>query len=493
MAVFYEEYESLGRIGKGAFASIFKVKHLVYGYVRALKVLDGTIENEQDKAYQSFLKECKFLLKIGNGCHPNIVRVYQPRLIQNHALVEMDYVKGDTLQDYLEKTKYMSIGEIYKFIRQIGGALAYCHEDIYLDQMSVQVDKLQLDPNDASKFLIDETKRQALIKKYRIIHNDLHDTNVMRRHYDGDFILLDFGLAIQDDVAVKSSSLRHGAPEYRSPEKCNGSKVETPQNDIYSFGVLLYEVLTGLPPFPLDRKEYESKPEKAIVKLEEKHLHEAPPAIEAKRKAAFEAAHPGEQWNRDYPEWLDRMVMKCLAKKPEDRYKNAKELIADFNHHLAKDRQAQNTAISSKQVEALQNKVNILEAKNKELEEECNRLKGQTPPPVQPLVSPNAEIVEANKIATEAQQKCDILQAKVEELEKEFAKRHDGSIPPDREPSSFMKILIWALLGIALGIFLGIAGYYLFFDKPVAPTVTTELVDQALEEAAPVEEAAPAE
>ena len=337
MGTIYNDYERLGGPYEGSYATVYKVRHNQYGYVRALKVLKDSIISEDDRKYQTFLKECMMLLRIGNGSHPNIVRIYQPRLINNQAMVEMDYINGVELQKYLERTKFMPIDEVYRFIRQIGGALAYCHRDIYLDQLDWDADNLECDPQDGGKPLIDAAKEAELVLKYRVTHNDLHSCNVMRRHYDGNFILLDFGLAIQNGTAVKSSSLHQGAPEYRSPEKWSGDVVEAPQNDIYSFGVLLYEVLTGLPPFPLDRKSFSSQPEKEVFELMNKHLYEKPAPIEPKRKAAFEAAHPGEVWKRDYPEWLEQMVMKCLAKSPSDRYADAKELIEDFNRHMVED------------------------------------------------------------------------------------------------------------------------------------------------------------
>ena len=334
---FLQDYQSLGVIGRGAFATIYKVKHLNLEYVRALKVLKDDVISEEDKAYKTFVKECRVLLKIGNGCHPNIVRIYQPRLVQNRAMVEMDYVNGCTVLDYLKEHHFMPIDEVMRMFKQIGGALAYCHYDIYQDLMSAEEDKLQRDPTDARRFLIDEAKRLELIDKYRVIHNDLHSNNVMRRNYDGNFVLLDFGLSIQDHHAVKSSSRQGGAPEYKSPEKWDNDRIETTQNDIYSFGVLMYEVMAGRVPFELDTETYASDELKALNTIRKQHCEQAPPPLEPLRRMAYEAAHPGggATWQRDYPDWLEQMVMKCLAKTPEDRYADAREMMNDFNRHCA--------------------------------------------------------------------------------------------------------------------------------------------------------------
>jgi serine/threonine protein kinase len=112
MELFLQEYEKLRTLGEGSFATIYKVRHKNLGYIRAIKVSNKMVDNEQDKAYQTFLKECKVLLKLGNGCHPNIVRIYQPRQIQNHALVEMDYVEGCTLHEYLQKKRFVPIENV---------------------------------------------------------------------------------------------------------------------------------------------------------------------------------------------------------------------------------------------------------------------------------------------------------------------------------------------------------------------------------------------
>ena len=103
MDLFLNQYIKLAHTGKGANAHVYKVRHANLGYVRAIKVLNDYIENKEDKVYKSFLNECRTLLKIDNGCHPNIVRIYNPDLIDNHAVVEMDYVQGVTLDSYIKQ------------------------------------------------------------------------------------------------------------------------------------------------------------------------------------------------------------------------------------------------------------------------------------------------------------------------------------------------------------------------------------------------------
>ena len=356
-----EEYQSLRLLGQGAFATIYKVRHKQLGYVRAIKVSKAAVEDENDKAYQAFLKECRVLLGLGNGCHPNIVRVYQPRLSGGQALVEMDYIDGVTLADYIAKVRFVHMDEVWRFIHEIVGALAYCHADIYQFEMSAAEDHLQRDPEDASRFLIDDAKRKELIDKYGVIHNDLHSNNVMRCHYDGRFVLLDFGLSIQEGHAVKSSSRADGAPEYKAPEKWEEGAI-TSQTDIYSLGVLMYEILAGRVPFVYDMKITNEM--KRLNDIYHGHMEEQPPAIEPLRREAFAAVNPDGKYERDYPSWLEDVILKCLAKKPEDRYVNARELLDDIERHIKAD--GKGDAIPSKanseEIAKLQHRIEELNA-----------------------------------------------------------------------------------------------------------------------------------
>ena len=363
MPLFLQEYEKIMNIGKGAFASVYKVRHHDLGYVRAIKVLHEIVEDKNDRSYQTFLNECRLLLKIGNGCHPNIIRIYQPRLIDNRAIVEMDYIDGITLEAYL-KDHWVDYNEFCRFAREITGAMAYCHADLYRFLMDPAADDLQTDPDDGSKYIIDAAKEAELKAKYCVNHNDLHSRNIMRRNYDGSFVLLDFGLAIQDNHCVKSSSRGDGAYEYCSPEKFDAKPDQpiTSASDVYSLGILLYEMLAGRVPFVMDTSQ---GLERARFEVYNKHLQAIPEPIEPLRRQAFEAANPGMTYRRDYPEAVDAVIMKALAKNPADRYTDAKELLKALE-------EAMDTETSHDTADALSSAVEI-----KRLKSEIDRLNTQ--------------------------------------------------------------------------------------------------------------------
>ncbi len=364
-----KEYNILKKLGQGGYASVYKVRHKKLGYTRAMRVLNAVITDETDSVYQKFLNECRLLLRLGNGCNPNIVHVCQPLLKNQRAMVEMDFVDGEDLFHYIgRKEGFVPIADVIQLLKDIGGALAYCHVDIYKHCMNAVDDGLECDPDDAAKYLIDDAKRQELINKYRVIHNDIHSGNIMHRE-SGDYILLDFGLAIESDEVVRSSCRKNGAPEYKSPEKWENDNHLSTQSDIYSFGVVLYEMLTGNVPFAYDKSNKNSAQAEYLLSLA--HLREAPKPIFNARKAAYEKTHPGSQYKKDYPDWLEELVMKCLEKKPSDRFADGKEMQGFFEKSVDK----YNAGDLENANKKLNEELSSLQLKNRLLENENSNLK----------------------------------------------------------------------------------------------------------------------
>lgn len=426
---FLEEYTLLDELGQGGYATVYKVRHNNLGYIRAIRVLNAIIAHgETDKTYQKFLEECKLLLRLGNGNHPNIVHIYQPLLKAQRAIVEMDFVDGKDLYHYLEeKYSFVEIKDVLRLLNDIGSALAYCHEDIYKFCMDKDEDGLQDDPEDGRKVLLDNKTKERLINKYRVIHNDIHSGNIIRRE-NGSYVLLDFGLAIDGDSVVRSSRRKNGAPEFKAPEKWENDSILTTQSDIYSFGVVLYEYLAGRVPFLFDKKN--SNPVEAEYLLGKAHKEQHPESIFELRKAAFEHSHPGEIYEKDYPEWLEILIMKCLSKSTKDRFKNGKELYSFILEHLNNETDIQINGLK-REIVALQNKIISLEktapTPSKEVDKLVTDLQEQLKDVLlsKSLLEQKVKQLQSENILQEKQQRlyeevsaeCDVLRDKIKNLE----------------------------------------------------------------------------
>ena len=311
-----DEYLLLKELGVGGYATVYKAKNLKYNYIRAIRVLDTHIESENEKIYQSFLRECGILLRLGNGCHPNIVRIYQPRHVDGRAFVEMDWIDGVDLRQLIAQyNNVVPIDETLRMVREIGYALAYCHRDIYKVCYDKVSDDLP-DANDGSALITPESE-ERLIEKYRVIHNDIHTGNIMR-HNDGSYILLDFGLAVDGKFDIVNSSRRQqGAIEFLSAQRLDGL-TPTPQDDIYAFGCVIYAMLTGTPPFPVKK---------------DKNTKTIPVSEQARVCTAHKEQQPPHIQREDAPQWLIDVTMRCLAKNPNDRFMDGYELYKEILLH----------------------------------------------------------------------------------------------------------------------------------------------------------------
>lgn len=326
-----EGYDKVRSSGIGGNASVYKLCNKEGGYVRALRETN-LAEGEEE----SFMEHCRLLLRLGNGCHPYITRVYGCDIKDGKGRVLMDYVHGCCLTDYFkDNQEVLPADEVMRLFNEVGSALAYCHHDIYLSCYDKIADDLKDDPNDGKKAFIDEQARKKLVAKYRVIHNDVHSGNIMRRD-DGGYVLLDFDRAIGLEIKSDVGQFNAGAPEFVAPEKLKNDPgfVPTPQVDVYGFGVIVYMALTGRPPYILPKN---MQLDSALAMLRKEQQESTPLPISVLRKNAFEQMHPGESYKQDYPDWLEGIVMKCLAKDPNDRYADCKEMYDEFLMLLHKD------------------------------------------------------------------------------------------------------------------------------------------------------------
>ena len=414
---FLQEYTMLDELGKGGFATVYKVRHNELGYIRAMRVLNETIavkkgqKPENNDTFKKFKRECVTLLRLGNGNHSNIVHIYQPRLLENKALVEMDYVDGMDISKFLKQEQnFVAIEDVIRMATQMSSALAYCHEDIYRFCMDRDLDNLEDDPNDGSKVLLDEPTRDRLITKYKVIHNDIHSGNIMRRE-DGNFVLLDFGLAINGDEIVRSSRHTNGAPEYKAPEKWDNESILTEQSDIYSFGIVLFQYLAGRVPFPFNKHISSYKAE---FELGEAHQKASLPSIEVLRKESFEQKYEGQEYKKDYPQWLEDAIIRCLQKRPEDRFRNGKELNNFIIEHTNEMKNAPGELLKdieklNKKNEELSSEVISLREKNQSLNEVLNEKQ-------KALIKMEDALKDAEVNAQKSKEECVRLELKNEQL-----------------------------------------------------------------------------
>lgn len=321
----------------GSFAKVYEVRHIELGYVRAIRELkDPIVANNEEELkkndiYKKFLRETKTLLNLGNGSHPNIESINTFGTFQdpgcpseNIAYWERSYIQGDNLEEFLDKSgKFVSVEEVIRMAEQISSALAYCHEDAYRFLMNPNDKEDKLPEGCVVGSIVEDLEiRKMLIDKYKVIHNDIHLKNILRR-IDGNYLLIDFGMAVKGKEAPTLSRCHGGAEISRAPELWDSdSRVKpTTQTDVYSFGVVLYALLAGRSPFT-------NKDELMYA-----HRHLDPPPIEPIRKKFFEERFPGQTYKRDYPQWLEDAIMKCLEKDPAKRFRNGKELYEFIKGH----------------------------------------------------------------------------------------------------------------------------------------------------------------
>lgn len=407
-----KEYEILGGGEGGSFAKVYKVRHIEMGYVRAIRELKDHIvakskeELEKNEIYKKFIRETEVLLKLGSGSHPHIERINKFGTFQDsqnpseHIVYwERNFIQGDNLKDYLEKNdNFVSVEEVIRLATQISSALAYCHEDSYCFLMNPEEDNLP-DGCLVGDIVDDEDKRKELIDKYKVIHNDIHPKNILRRT-DGNFLLIDFGMAVEGKDNLTPGRIHGGAAISRAPELWGDDSKTKPneKTDIYSFGVVLYTWLAGQYPFPDDETLMDAH-KRTIPK---------PTKLELTRKKYFEEKFPGQTYKRDYPKWLENVIMRCLEKDPTERFRNGKELyeyvlahcnesynvkyeleiehLTSMNNDLMSDNETLNTQLSemhytnaslNKQLNSAQNSLNHTQQTLRDTQDRQEKLRHQ--------------------------------------------------------------------------------------------------------------------
>ena len=268
-----DRYEIIRLIGEGGMANVYLAYDTILERNVAVKVLRGDLADDE-KFVRRFQREA---LSASSLSHPNIVEMYDVGEDNGNFYIVMEYIEGKTLKQLIKKRGHLTNTEAIDIMCQLTDGLT-CAHDSY------------------------------------IIHRDIKPQNIMILE-DGLVKITDFGVA----VALNASDLTQtnsvmGSVHYLPPEQASG-KGSTIKSDIYSLGIVLYEMLVGTMPF---RGE-------TAVEIALKHIKNPMPSI---RKV-----------NPKVPQSLENIVLKCTAKNPKNRYNSARELYDDLKTCLDKSRE----------------------------------------------------------------------------------------------------------------------------------------------------------
>lgn len=257
-------YEILEHIGEGGMADVYRGRDVLTNKTVAVKILKKEF-SESEEFLRRFRNESKAIAVLS---HPNIVKIYDVGFSDSLQYIVMEYVDGITLRYYIDSEKILSWKDAIHFILQILRALAHAHSR-------------------------------------GIVHRDIKPQNIMMLT-DGTVKVMDFGIAkFARDQGQTATDQAIGTVHYISPEQARG-EVTDARGDIYSVGVMLYEMVTGKKPF-----DNENPVSIAVMHMQAK----------AKRP---------KKLNPAIPYGLDEIIMKAMEKNPEDRYQSANEMIRDI-------------------------------------------------------------------------------------------------------------------------------------------------------------------
>ena len=258
-------YRILSKIGVGGMADVYKGEDPLLGRPVAIKILHANFASD-DEFVSRFKREAQAAGKLN---HPNIVNMYDVGYDQDMHYIIMEYVDGETLKEYITRHHRLSIDEAVKITISIGEGLEHAHA-------------------------------------MGIVHCDIKPHNVIITN-TGRVKVTDFGIAraMNSTNTVMYTNSIMGSAHYLSPEQASGKSVDG-NTDIYSLGVVLYEMLTGKVPFEGDTP----------IAVALKHVREK--------------VIPPTRYNPSIPPLLESVVLKALAKNPADRFESISEMMGDL-------------------------------------------------------------------------------------------------------------------------------------------------------------------
>ena len=267
-----DRYEIIKSIGEGGMANVYLGYDTILDRNVAIKVLRGDLANDE-KFVRRFQREA---LSASSLSHPNIVAMYDVGEDDGLYYIVMEYVEGKTLKQLLKKRGSLTLSEAIDIMLQLTDGMAHAHDSY-------------------------------------IVHRDLKPQNIMIQD-DGQIKITDFGIA----MALNSTQLTQtnsvmGSVHYLPPEQAAG-KGTTIKSDIYSMGIIFYELLTGELPFKGD----------SAVEIALKQMKEPLPDV--------------HKLNNDIPQSIENIILKSTAKNPKNRYDDAKSMHNDLLTALNDDR-----------------------------------------------------------------------------------------------------------------------------------------------------------
>ncbi len=261
-----ERYEIIEKIGTGGMSYVYKAKDHTLGRFVAIKVLKSEFANDEN-FLQKFRSEAQNAAALS---HPNIVNIYDVGATQEFNFIVMEYIEGITLKTYIEKKGQLSFKEAVSIAIQVGKGIEDAH-------------------------------------KHHVIHRDIKPQNIMIST-DGKVKVTDFGIARAASAETINSEVM-GSVHYISPEQARNGFVDC-KSDIYSLGIVMYEMVTGRVPFDAD----------TAVAVAVSHIQD-------------EMVHPSA-YAPDLPVSMEGIILKCAQKSPDRRYQNMEELLTDLKKAL---------------------------------------------------------------------------------------------------------------------------------------------------------------
>ena len=267
-----DRYQVIRSIGEGGMANVYLAYDTILDRNVAVKVLRGDLATDE-KFVRRFQREAMSASALS---HPNIVEMYDVGEDDGNYFIVMEYIDGKTLKNLIKKRGALTVVEVVDIMLQLTSAIS-CAHDSY------------------------------------IIHRDIKPQNVMILD-DGRVKITDFGIAIASNASeLTQTNSVMGSVHYLPPEQANGAGA-TAKSDIYSLGILMFELLTGKLPF---------KGENA-VEIALKQMKEQIPSVCA--------------MNPEIPQSIENVILKACAKNPKNRYANVKDMYNDIKTALDEDR-----------------------------------------------------------------------------------------------------------------------------------------------------------